>query len=79
MMAPKLLSLTQAAVALDPHVVPISGINVLNDWRRSKQHYKPLSNHIPRFVLIDGRVFYTEEEIARTIAGVQIYKAKQAA
>lgn len=43
-MAPKLLNLTQAAAALDPHVAPISAINVLNDWRRSKQHYKPLSN-----------------------------------
>lgn len=78
-MVPKLLTIAEAAAALGPHVAPISGLNVLADWRRSQQHYRPCSNHIPRFVRVSGRIFYPDEEIARTIAGVQIFKMKQAA
>jgi len=76
MMALKLLSVTEFASEIAPIIAPVSAVNQLADWRRSRSHYRPCTVHVPRPVKIGNVVMYPESELAKTIAGIAAFKAR---
>lgn len=75
-MAERLLTILEFAAAIQPLIAPINAFNWLGDLRRLRKSYSKRTTHRPVWVKIGRVVHYPESELARTITGIEAYKAK---